>query len=169
MNALGDEKALLNRILEVLTEEEKEELLKRLKDDTIIYNALLGKFSDLKERKSEQETENQEFYSVSEKYMKQRHLSIVQLSTEIGISRNTWRNRREHNIMPSKKQVLQMCILLQLDINEANYLMCLAGYIFSSYSETDKIIYKCLAEKVYNLAEVDRRLLEYGQNMLFSE
>lgn len=173
MDARNNESVLLDKILEVLTCEEKEDLLRRLKDDLIACDFLRKKIRFVEEKKAEEEEESeetpQEFYPVLRKYMKRMHTSIFQLSPEIGITRNTWTAKMKSGKVLEKKQVLQLCILLRLDINEANYLMCLAGYIFSSYSGTDGVIYECLKKKIYDLAKVDEKLLKQGEQTLFSE
>ena len=177
---------LLDRILEVMTQEEKESVLSRLKTDPASYHAMQQKLDLKKETCQEQEsieelageiTEelreyqplSRDFYSILSDFIKRADMQYPQVYRAIGMHRNQWSRIRQKGKHTSKHFILKLCLVLKLDLFESNYLLALAGYTFVPDQKTDYIICRCIRDGRYDPMEVDELLVSMGEASLFSE
>ena len=70
------------------------------------------------------------------------------------------------NYHPSKNTMLALCIGLQLNLQEGEEFLLLAGYSFSSSSKYDLIIKFLLQNEIYDLDTINEMLYQYEQPCL---
>ena len=168
---------LLDRILEVMTQEEKESVLSRLKTDPASYHAMQQKLDLKKEELAGEITEelreyqplSRDFYSILSDFIKRADMQDPQVYRAIGMHRNQWSRIRQKGKHTSKHFILKLCLVLKLDLFESNYLLALAGYTFVPDQKTDYIICRCIRDGRYDPMEVDELLVSMGEAPLFSE
>jgi hypothetical protein len=70
--------------------------------------------------------------------------------------------RSDRNYRPKKINVLALALALKLDSKTSKTLIKRAGYILTSGSEFDLVIRFCIENKIYDLYDVNKILLEKG-------
>lgn len=70
------------------------------------------------------------------------------------------------NYHPSKNTMLALCIGLQLNLQEGEEFLLLAGYSFSNSSKYDLIIKFMLQNEIYDLDTINEMLYQYEQPCL---
>jgi len=70
--------------------------------------------------------------------------------------------RSDRNYRPKKINVLALVLALKLDSKTSKTLIKRAGYILTSGSEFDLVIRFCIENKIYDLYDVNKILLEKG-------
>ena len=88
------------------------------------------------------------FYETICKLCDEKKMTESQLYTKACVSRAVFSNirgmRRNNKYIPKKHTVMQLCIALELPLNDAQILMGLVGYSFSVLIGEDKFIAYCL-------------------------
>lgn len=173
---------LLERLLSVLTEEERKNIAARLETDQACYHYFLEKLEKKNTYRNTAElTEeiarelegytpmSRDFYTVLGEFVDREHLKDPEVYRAIGMHRNQWSRLKQRGKRTSKAFILKLCIVLKLDLYEANYLMALAGYTFVPDDKRDYIICTCLRERNYDPFTVDALLVSQDEEPLFSE
>ncbi|MDO5422383.1 MAG: hypothetical protein Q4F41_01490 [Eubacteriales bacterium] len=177
------EEILLERILDVLTEEEQKSIAARLETDQASYHAFLEKLEkrkhpykstqslarEITEELEEYHPLSRNFCTVLGEFTDRAHMKDPEVYRAIGMHRNQWSRIKQKGKRTSKTFILKLCIVLKLDLYEANYLMALAGYTFVPDDRRDYVICKCLREKNYDPCSIDTLLLSQDEEPLFSE
>jgi len=73
-----------------------------------------------------------------------------------------------YKTQPTKKTVLKIIIGLELTITEAEKMLSSAGYCFNSHDRSEMILKYCIEHEKYSPQEIDRHLLLFGENTLFT-
>ena len=82
------------------------------------------------------------------------------------IDRRLFSKFRYGNYNLSKRNLLKLCIVLELNINETNKVLGSAGYILSTNKEFDLIIRYFIINKDYNLQRINEQLYIMTENDL---
>jgi len=67
---------------------------------------------------------------------------------------------------PKKTTVIALCIALELNLNETEKMLQLAGYSFSNSDISDLVVKFFIERKIYDLTAVNEALDYYGQKLL---
>ena len=67
---------------------------------------------------------------------------------------------------PKKKTVMALCIALELDLEQAKDLLARADWAFSPSSRVDLIVQKAIAEKQYDIYQLNLVLFKYTNEIL---
>lgn len=70
------------------------------------------------------------------------------------------------NYKPSKETAVACCLALKLDIEDAKYLMGLAGYMFSMAIPWDRVVYYCINNGIYDIDTVNDLLYELDLKLI---
>lgn len=165
---------LLRNLLLFMNEDEHRSIEDRLKEDPVCYRYYLEKMQEVRHEKDNAAVQQydgvgKDFFGVLCSYIDRSGLKDSMVYGKIGMHRNQWYKIRKREKRAGKAFVLKLCIVLRLDLYEANYLMLLAGYFFIPGNQTDYIVCDCLKEKIYDEAEIDERLAQAGEQTLFSD
>lgn len=103
-------------------------------------------------------------------FVDRANLKDSQVYGKVNMDRKLWYRLRDHeSAHTSKKNVLKMCIVLQLDYWETYYLMSLAGHAFRPFSNIDKtdyIVGLCVSSGMYDLERIEQLLEKVGEEPL---
>lgn len=72
------------------------------------------------------------------------------------------------NYHPQKSTVLQLCIGLELNLDETEDLLARAGYALSPSDKTDIIFSYFIENEIYDMIEIDIQLEEHGLPCIIS-
>lgn len=72
----------------------------------------------------------------------------------------------DKNCHPKKKTVMALCIALELDLEQAKDLLARADWAFSPSSRVDLIVQKAIAEKQYDIYQLNLVLFKYTNEIL---
>ena len=72
----------------------------------------------------------------------------------------------DKNYHPKKKTVMALCIALELDLEQAKDLLARADWAFSPSSRVDLIVQKAIAEKQYDIYQLNLVLFKYTNEIL---
>ena len=67
---------------------------------------------------------------------------------------------------PSKVKVFAMGLALELPLEEFKGFLERAGYVFDNNSDFDLVVRYCIENGIYSIADVNARLLAFGQRIL---
>jgi hypothetical protein len=117
-----------------------------------------------KERKSDT------FSTMLDRMRQEKEMTAAQLYNGAWIKKQLYSKiMGERNYHPSKNTVIAFCLSLQLDQEEAEELLEVAGYRFSNSSIADLVILFCLDHDLYDLHDVNALLLSADQKVLCRE
>jgi len=71
--------------------------------------------------------------------------------------------RSDKTYIPSKKTVISLCLALELEREEADSLLSVAGYSLSQSSVFDLVIAFCIERKIFDILAVDEILNHFEQ------
>lgn len=112
-----------------------------------------------------------EFFEELIRFVDRAQKTDAQVYNAIGMNRTLWYRLRDNkDARTSKRNVLKMAIVLQLDYWELYYLVNLAGYSFvPNYDVTDRVISFCVRHQIYDTMQIDALLNENREQTLFTE
>lgn len=82
-----------------------------------------------------------------------------------GMSKQTWSKMTKPDYSPSKTTVMQLCIGLKLNMDEARDLMLQAGYAFSPNKKLDVVVQYCISKKLDIFDTDDIIFHEFGKTL----
>lgn len=72
----------------------------------------------------------------------------------------------DKNYHPKKKTVMELCIALQLDLEQSRDLLARADWAFSPSSKVDLIVQKAIIDKQYDIMQLNVTLFKYTNEIL---
>jgi hypothetical protein len=72
-------------------------------------------------------------------------------------------------MIPQKKTVVVMTLVLKLNLEEAEEFLSSAGYHLSDYDKTDIVLRYCFEHCIYDLADVNEALIIFDEDPIFLE
>lgn len=102
--------------------------------------------------------------------MKQRRYSSSVCYKKAHIDRKLFSQiMKNREYKPKKATVLAFILALELNMREANNLLCTAGYALSKADINDLIIRYCIQNRIYDLDDVNEILYRFEQPVLGSK
>lgn len=99
-----------------------------------------------------------------------RHYSSVTCYKKAHIDRKLFSQiMKNREYKPKKATVIAFIMALELNMGEANNLLCTAGYALSKTDKHDLIIRYCIEHKIYDLDDVNEILYHFDQPILGSK
>ncbi len=101
--------------------------------------------------------------------IQQKKKTEVQVYKKANLDRKHFSKIRSGNgYMPGRKTILALAVALELSLEEAQWLLGLAGYSLSHASKFDVIVEYCLTEHIYDIFAINEILFSYDQPLLGS-
>jgi len=100
------------------------------------------------------------------RFQKEKNLTDEECAGQADISVKSWQFYKKGKRHPISNTVLLIAIVLELNVEETEYLLHTAGYHFEENNCTDKIVRKCIEKKEYNLDMIYKMLETMGQSPL---
>jgi hypothetical protein len=85
------------------------------------------------------------------------------------ISRDYWSRLLNDEVKASKEKLLRVAVLLELDAEEAEEMMELAGYSISPKILRDVVVMYCLRKKLYDFVVIEQLLEDHEVQSLFND
>lgn len=70
--------------------------------------------------------------------------------------------RSNKKYMPSKRTVIALCLALELSREDADRLLCSAGYSLSRADDFDLVIAFCIEKKIFDFFDINEALVHFG-------
>ena len=85
------------------------------------------------------------------------------------MSRDYWSKLLNDEVKASKEKLLRVAILLELDAEEAEEMMKLAGYSLSAKILRDVVVMYCLRKELYDFVVIEQLLEDHEVQSLFND
>lgn len=113
------------------------------------------------------EKNKETFSTMLLRYIDKSGLSDAQIYKRAGIDRRHFSKIRcDKKYQPKKATALALCIALELDMEETNEMLQIAGYTLTNSDTGDLVVKFCIERKIYDLIEVNEALGYFGEKML---
>lgn len=98
------------------------------------------------------------------RFRKEKGMTEPEVYTRAGISRQQFSQkiRWQEDYLPTKRVALKLALALELDYDDAQYLLATAGYTLSKSRKEDLAVSYLLESHIFNLTKVDIELYEAG-------
>lgn len=122
------------------------------------------KIKDDVEKYIDKSLENAAFAERLNQYMCEKNLTTAVIYRRCLVDRKLISKiTTQENYHPSKSTVFALCIGLQLNLQQGEDFLSLAGYSFDRSSKRDLIVKFMLENQIYDLDEINEMLLYFGQ------
>ncbi len=85
------------------------------------------------------------------------------------ISRDYWSKLLNDEVKASKEKLLRVAVLLELDVEEAEEMLELAGYSISPKIPRDVVVMYCLGRELYDFVVIEQLLEDHEVQSLFND
>ena len=120
-----------------------------------------------KHRKNDEKSEDLITY-LSELIKKSKFKKDAELYKKAFISRQLFSSIMSGKSKPQLNTILKLAFALELSNHECKYLLKKAGFTLASHSNFALIIRYCLENKIYDFYDVNKLLIENGEEPIFS-